>query len=108
MDPVVLDRYPGLRGGLSGGKTAVFGRRRKTMKKYKGFTDEFDRLSKQAIWNGRLCCHGQEGGYILYSQDEWDRTAPSEMEADAQGNVSFRGRPTGEKLPRSVMEAATS
>lgn len=76
------------------------------MQKLQGFEDDFGRLTEAAIWQGKLCCRGADGGYVLYTPHEWNATAAADYEADANGHVSFQGCLTGDVLPEAVRAAA--
>lgn len=47
--------------------------------------------------NGRefIACHGDAGGYILYTWEEWFAGTLADMEADADGQILCQGESTG-------------
>ena len=53
-----------------------------------------------------LVCLGCEGGYILYSPDEWQGESAADHEADSAGNITFQGQATGQILPQAAMDNA--
>ena len=65
-------------------------------KTVRGFTDEYARDMAAAIWDSPegpvLCCEGAAGGFILYTADEWNATAPADLECDGEGHVTRLGR----------------
>lgn len=53
-----------------------------------------------------LQCETEGDGYILYTKEEWDAEVVADMEADEEGNVTFQGKNTGQKLSKVDMEKA--
>lgn len=49
------------------------------------------------VLDGReyVVCHGEDGGYILYTWEEWTAGTLADMEADEDGQVLCQGEPTG-------------
>jgi len=93
-----------------------FNQRSSARKSFRGFDTSMHDLKPEMFWNDFLVFEihyvdsddKEEGGYALYTKDEWNTGTSADWEADRDGDVMFMGEYTGDRIPKSILENALS
>lgn len=65
---------------------------------------EHEKFESGIHWDEFRIERGDEGGFILYSRDEWQACASADLTADAEGCLRVLGEPTGGVVPAEILE----